>query len=152
MMVWTNENTVVRAGIASVYPVDHVMCVAPARRASTAREGTTLVPYHEGPADRPGDQAPFPTDVEGLARCVDHDGENFGVTGQLPHRLRGDLRAVVQQARATLRADTFGQLVVVDGHHDLRPIPTVLGQRTTRVHELAHLDQGVGHALPRGAR
>ena len=127
------------------------MWVAPPWRTSAAGERAALVPHDEGSADGAADAASFASDVEDLAVAVEDDGEYFSVARPLPHCLRAELDAVVEHASATLRADAVAQLVIVDRDHDLRPIPAILWQLAAFVGQLAHLDQGVGPPLPRGA-
>jgi hypothetical protein len=125
--------------------------LAPAWWPSASGEGAAFVPHDEGAAHRAVDQASFPSDVEDLAGAVERDGEDFGVAGQQPHLAGAELGAVVQAAGAPFGADRVAQLLVVDGDHDLGPVPTVVGEFAAGVGQLADLDQGVGPPLPRRA-
>jgi hypothetical protein len=67
------------------------------------------------------------------------------VAGHPPDGFGGDLVAVVQGAGPELLLEE----VEVDAEDDLGPAAAVFGQGVGVQRELAHLDQGIGAALPR---
>jgi hypothetical protein len=58
-----------------------VMGVRPAGWAITARERAAPVAEHEGAAQRPGDEAGLPAEVECLAGAAEDGGDDAGVAG-----------------------------------------------------------------------
>ena len=102
------------------------------------------------PAERAGEGALCPADVEHLRLRAEHDPGDLAVTGEpVQHAPRQRLAGVLQLGRVDAAAvGSREQRLVGDLHDQLRPHARVPAHRARVEHPLAHRDQRVGAALP----
>ncbi len=114
--------------------------LAVAGRAPAGGEGTALVAFAEGVAQRGGGQALLAPDVQGHRITAQHHGDDPGIAGQPAGLGGGELPAGVQ-GRGPEPGDQFSQ---AHGEHQVRALPTTGGQLAV-VEQPAHrLHQRVG--------
>ncbi len=88
-----------------------------------ARKHTAPVPHLESVADIGGDEALFAADVQYAGGAAQDHWQDAGVAGVLPQLTGSQLGAVSQTGTSAITQ----QVVVVDQHHQVGTIPTMLG-------------------------
>src|SRR6202012_4689091 len=93
-------------------------------RVRTTGESATSVACVERTADRRRNATRLAPDIERLAPLIFHHPDNTGVTGQAPHCLHSERRAVLQFAAPR---PAISQRLGIDMHNDLMTISRVQG-------------------------
>lgn len=78
------QDAIVNGGGAACCPGNDVVGFAPRRGHGAVREGAPLVTSHQSPSHVRGEEALGTSDVKDLPCSAEHNGQDIGLTGQLP--------------------------------------------------------------------